>query len=387
MLTTCHADAFLQAILEEPEEPAHRLVFADWLEDDGGPENTARAELIRLQLALTDMADDDPRRPAAAARERGLLQRHGADWAGPAARLARQYEFRRGFVERVRLDAAAFLDHAAALCRQAPIRELELDVGRDALQELAGERRLERRAGSIPGLESPEAATLSDLLSRPAAARLTALRVRGVRGAAAALAAAPDLARLVCLDLIGNGLGPDDLAHLVRSARLPTLRSLLLGGNGVGSAGLQALVRSPVLGQLHALDLRANQIGPGGVGDLAGAATPLRLGTLWLGFNDLGDTGGRALAESAAVRSLTRLYLGSNRLDGAVRALALSPHLAGLTHLDLDYNPLSAAALQALAAAPGLNSLQALFLRCGRELTPAVKKRLVARFGEAVCRF
>jgi uncharacterized protein (TIGR02996 family) len=37
-------EAFLQAIRGEPDEPAHRLVYADWLEERGDP----RAEYLRL---------------------------------------------------------------------------------------------------------------------------------------------------------------------------------------------------------------------------------------------------------------------------------------------------------------------------------------------------
>jgi uncharacterized protein (TIGR02996 family) len=38
---------FLQAIIDAPEDDAPRLVYADWLEDNGQPE---RAEFIRPRL-------------------------------------------------------------------------------------------------------------------------------------------------------------------------------------------------------------------------------------------------------------------------------------------------------------------------------------------------
>ena len=41
--------AFLAAILERPEDDFPRLVYADWLDENGDP---ARAEFIRLQLQL-----------------------------------------------------------------------------------------------------------------------------------------------------------------------------------------------------------------------------------------------------------------------------------------------------------------------------------------------
>jgi uncharacterized protein (TIGR02996 family) len=42
-------DAFLQAIIESPDDDTLRLVFADWLEEHG---DAARAELIQLQCSL-----------------------------------------------------------------------------------------------------------------------------------------------------------------------------------------------------------------------------------------------------------------------------------------------------------------------------------------------
>ena len=52
-------DAFLQAILEKPDDDAPRLIFADWLEEYGEPE---RADLIRVQceLALLQKKKNDP---------------------------------------------------------------------------------------------------------------------------------------------------------------------------------------------------------------------------------------------------------------------------------------------------------------------------------------
>ena len=38
--------AFLRAIIDDPDEDAHRLVYADWLDDNGDPD---RAQFIRLQ--------------------------------------------------------------------------------------------------------------------------------------------------------------------------------------------------------------------------------------------------------------------------------------------------------------------------------------------------
>src|SRR5271165_3238904 len=52
-------DAFCRAIAEAPEDTARRLVYADWLEEQGDP----RAEFIRADLRLAAMSADDLDRP------------------------------------------------------------------------------------------------------------------------------------------------------------------------------------------------------------------------------------------------------------------------------------------------------------------------------------
>lgn len=55
--------AFLRSICETPRDMAPRLIFADWLEDNGQPE---RAEFIRVSLAVvaTGQVDCERKRPS-----------------------------------------------------------------------------------------------------------------------------------------------------------------------------------------------------------------------------------------------------------------------------------------------------------------------------------
>src|SRR5947208_282914 len=48
-------DAFIAAIVAEPRDDTSRLVFADWLDDRGGPGDAARAEFIRLTVSRPEM--------------------------------------------------------------------------------------------------------------------------------------------------------------------------------------------------------------------------------------------------------------------------------------------------------------------------------------------
>src|SRR5262245_29077001 len=66
-------DALLQAVIDNPDDDAVRLVYADWLEEHGQP---ARAAFIRVQIQLSLLPEGDPRRGDLQARERALLKEH-----------------------------------------------------------------------------------------------------------------------------------------------------------------------------------------------------------------------------------------------------------------------------------------------------------------------
>ncbi len=53
--------AFLNAIIDEPDDDALRLIYADWLDDHDEPE---RAEFIRAQCDLASISIADPLRMA-----------------------------------------------------------------------------------------------------------------------------------------------------------------------------------------------------------------------------------------------------------------------------------------------------------------------------------
>ncbi len=69
-------EAFLSDVRANPEDDGVRLIYADWLQDNGQPQ---RAELIRVQVELARLADEGPRREALADRQDELtrLPRYG----------------------------------------------------------------------------------------------------------------------------------------------------------------------------------------------------------------------------------------------------------------------------------------------------------------------
>lgn len=57
------ADAFVRGILADPTDRVRRLVFSDWLEEQGGASNTAWANYIRLRAEAETLPPDDPEWP------------------------------------------------------------------------------------------------------------------------------------------------------------------------------------------------------------------------------------------------------------------------------------------------------------------------------------
>src|SRR5205807_1310210 len=128
---TMERSALLRAILDEPQDDVHRLVYADWLDDNGEPD---RAEFIRTQIELAKLGEDDPCRPALEDREALLLLDQEKRWLEElpeGSRLGRKYDtrgmFRRGFPVEAKLTAETFLDCAERLFAAAPIEGLKIE--------------------------------------------------------------------------------------------------------------------------------------------------------------------------------------------------------------------------------------------------------------------
>src|SRR5262245_16310631 len=127
--------AFLQTILEQPQDDLVRLAYADWLLEQGDPARAARGQFIALQIQLARRAadwvtalemKDLARVPALKAREQELLGKYAGEWAKPVMPLVTGYTFRRGFVEIVETTCAQFEKHAATLFTLAPLRRVKL---------------------------------------------------------------------------------------------------------------------------------------------------------------------------------------------------------------------------------------------------------------------
>jgi len=324
-------EAFLAEVCARPDDDAPRLIFADWLDEHG---DTARAEFIRVQIALARGDEDDPRRPALVRRQRALLTEHRAAWvAGLPPWARKEAVFARGFVEDVQGRASVFVKTAAALFAATPLRRVRL---------------------TYPRSLRPNANPDPKLADCPYLARLTALKVgggfmNGYIGDAGVrtLVASPHLSRLETLDLSENGHTADTARAVAEAAQLTGLKELDLSGDRYGSAsgavgdeGTAALAASPYLAGLRTLRLCNSGVGAAGAAALAGSPYLRGLERLDLSRNrTLGPAGGLALTRSTALMNLRALRLDWCRLDAAAtEAVLASPSLPRLCDVDMTAN-------------------------------------------------
>ncbi|MDY3555634.1 TIGR02996 domain-containing protein [Gemmata sp. JC717] len=226
-------DALLRAIGEQPEEDTPRLMYADWLEEQGQPE---RADFVRNQVELARPGLSAIERYRAVRRNVHYLSHFVKRWHAELPRIPNVEwgDFNRGLIEEVRA---------------------------------ANERAIVARAAEIfavPGVHVVRLWSLSDGGALAAVPELTRLRSFRLLGGAPAgtlrdLFRSPHLARLAALDLY-NSRVDDALASEIADGRFRELRELLLGANAVGNVGGRALAASPHLAGLRKLDLRGNSL-------------------------------------------------------------------------------------------------------------------------------
>jgi uncharacterized protein (TIGR02996 family) len=340
-------EAFLRAICEESDEDAHRLVYADWLDDHGDPD---RAEFIRVQCALAKLrpyepcwlahpklGPYDPRRPELMAREQALLDKNMRAWLGEVPEWARVWVlFHRGFLSRITLTARQWLRSAAAVLPHAALEEIAL-----------------LRCDGATGL----------VARSPHLARVAYLGLHGVPPAEVGeLAAATDLRRLAGLRLGFSHGGDEGVAGLVRLPLAARLKRLSLDFERLSDAAAAEIAAAPALAGLEELELPYNPIGTPGVAALASSPHLARLRRLDLTDTHVPVEGVRRLAESRALPALSELLLPSAVGDAALAVLAASPLIERLTFLNMDGHQVGSGDLEALAATTRPTRLEELSL-------------------------
>jgi uncharacterized protein (TIGR02996 family) len=382
------ARGFLEDIVAHPDDDTPRLVYADWLEDNG---DSDRAEFIRVQLERSHLPEWDARQVPLRLREAALIEQHGGGWKRELPRIkgVRWEGFRRGFVATARFNSFEVLAANASACwAAAPIEAVSVRWPRhgedvEGIEPIAGLRELSTTARYInprevsrfadaPLLSTLRALTVRNgslgidgfrrLVRSPHLNTLTALRVpfNSIgNGAADALGDAGALTSLEELDLSETGsygrygedpiIEPSGVQALTLWSGMSQLRSLNLSGNDVRRDGLRFLLGSPRCTHLKELVLCTSGLDGRATEEFRTARAQLHLDVLDLGQNLLRDRGVEHLVKARCLEELKVLHLDRCEIQTAgARMLARGPFLRSLRRLTVDHNSFGPEGLRAL---------------------------------------
>jgi hypothetical protein len=193
---------YLQVVADPHSDPA-REAFAVAVEST----DPDRATLIRLQLKMAqDRRNNEDSYPAAM-QAGNLIRAHGTRWAEPVSQVVSGWQFLKGFVDLVKVDAEWFLEAGHEIYARAPVLHLDLTDAHLVKDELFS---------------------------------------------------SPLLERVVSLHLMRNDLGDAEARLIADSPHLGNLEWLDLSHNRIGEEGLDALAASPNLPRLGYVDFRWN---------------------------------------------------------------------------------------------------------------------------------
>jgi uncharacterized protein (TIGR02996 family) len=350
------AKGFLEDIVAHIDDDTPRLVYADWLVENGQDE---RAEFIRVQVERARRPSWDAAQVRLRLREQELLKQHREEWLAelPTIKGAKWEGFRRGIVAEVLFASFEAMRANAHACRAvAPVEAVTVRWPRRGEVGQTGTPIAELRELSLTGRPDNED-EIAWLADSPQLSTLRALTVHGLWAEGLGrLVASPQLADLKALRLPSNHLGNAGILALVGAASLTALEELDLSGQGVSERySDDATVCSP------------------GMEALAGWAGLAAVRSLTLSGNELGRGGLVALLRSKHAGALKDLSVRSGRLDGeAMAAFGVAPPGLRMEALDLGENVLKELGVASLAGAACLSELKVLRLdRCEVPLSGA----------------
>lgn len=319
-------EGFVTALADNPRDDTTRLVFADWLDDHG---EATRAAFIRQQCRADQLRPGTTERTDALRAADDLAAAHEADWLDTSRLVT--WDYRRGFLDRVRMTAEQFLEHGEELFQREPVRRLEL------VQVPTG--------WTCDHGDPLTADTIREVVAHPAFAHVRELAVvnrfghEDVETWLTSLATARHVTKL-------RSFGP------VTGFRLHNEFSDRFG---LDVAAVAAFCAAPHLRSLRSLDLGSCPLRTVPDKDalathVVGATFARNLRRLNLSYCRLTVAGLRRVAGTSAFGRLRHLDLTTNPAGAeAWAAVFHSPHLAALTSVELNANHLPAFAASPLA--------------------------------------
>lgn len=331
-------EALRRAVLADPDDDTPRLVYADWLDENGQAD---RAAFVRAQVEAARAEQDGPQARNATARADRILERFRPAWTRHLRGVHRS-QFRRGFVAHLEVEPTAFVPAAPYLFGSEPVQEL----------------RLFRFAAPAGGV------SLRPVFDLPQLNRVRRLEFTTHIGLSpeeyAALSGCENLGGLRELSLRGNPVPPPWLAAVLTGGAFPGLRALDLADiPNLGRVLAEALPRADHR-DVRALDVTGVVFASDQLKQLLGSrclqrAEELRLGC-WTRPGDVGplfhlNAGWVIPCERLVVLDLAGQRLGSE----GVREVVQNPRTAALRWLGLSNNDLGPSAVGCLVEARHLN--------------------------------
>jgi uncharacterized protein (TIGR02996 family) len=346
-------EALRRAIVENPDEDTHRLVYADWLDENRQPD---RAAFIRAQIEAARAEPFSPQARAAKGKADELFRKNRAAWTTSIRDKVHDFWFKRGFVTGVQAEASEFSRVAPPLFEAEPLQELTLCRSPDheywasvePVFEMPQLRRLRKLAiaprlellydeyGAITKSQHLDALTDLSLRDNPIDPAWLQEVLSGDRF--------PALAGLDIADC--SNLGPRLVAALEKASHR-TLRRLDASQVMFPSDHLRRMLACQCLRNVEELRLgygaRPSEPGPLFHLDLGWVMPWERLSVLDVSGQHLGDEGVKALARAQEATALRWLGLAHNSLGpDSVRSLVAAKQLK-LYYLDVKGNGLNSA--------------------------------------------
>lgn len=390
------AEALMAAIAAEPENDLPRLVYADWLEENGDPD---RAEFIRIQCELFRNANGLSTEEYAdlSDREKVLRAEHEEEWLAPLRTLGASSNvggwFERGFADWLMMDAADFVRNGAELWRYSPVKRLYLSNLSDHAGEVAALGHLGRPANLSFSAEKLTSSELRTVLEsehlRPlrglslSNAKLKLTDARSLKFAATNLRSfvieSWESSRSALVEVIrrlppvesfsldATERAKIDLAAVFETLDATRLTSLATEFLRADAAAMRVLATRPEFARLDRLWFRFAPVDVAAMETLATAKHLRSIRDLDFDGTGIGNGGLAALAGWPGLRTVRSLMLRDCGIGSkGIAALAASPHLTRVEKLNLDGNTIGNAGLTAIATCPAFAALRELWLQSNR---------------------
>lgn len=256
---------FLAEIAANPTDLTPRLIYADWLEEQGDP----RGEFIRVQCELAEPSEDLDRREQLDQRQEQLKRAYEREWAADLPARVTGWTFRCGFIESVEMSAEQFLKDADFVFGTTPLRSLTLLAAGDLMSRIVEHPRI----AGLEGLHVERSQLTSADTGSIAAVRferLVTLRLTDCRLVDSSFVPILDLksSTLRDADFSVNRIRNQSFAALSVSRAFQGIQELNVMANEIRQTGAQQFALSQGYQALELLDIRGNPIGSAGASAL-----------------------------------------------------------------------------------------------------------------------